>query len=151
MFKAVYRYWTSDESNIFRDYKDALFGFVVLVLLPFLSLIAVWNTSGFAYKFDNTGTAFWAYSFPLISVSISGLSDAFARLEFNAEKNAKLVVRIVINLVAGLLAGIMGWQWNLFLRLLPAILLVINGLLLIYEIATNIIFTIGLSPLAAKE
>lgn len=77
--------------------------------------------------------------------------DAITRLEFNAKKNPKLVVRIVINSLAALLAGIMGGQENLFMRLIPALLLSINGLLLIREIRANVITSIKLSPWAAKE
>jgi hypothetical protein len=114
-------------------------------------LISIWRTNGFVCGLDNIGTVFWAYSFPLISIGISGLFDAITRLESNAQKNPKLVVRIVINSFAALLAGIMGGQAYLILRLLPALLLSINGLLLLREIKANIITSIKLSPWAAKE
>lgn len=150
MIKTIYTYWHSDESNIFGDYKDALFGFTVLVLLPLLSIISIWQTSGFVCELDSKGTVFWAYSFPLISIGISGLFDAVARLELNAPKNPKLVVRIVINSFAALLAGIMGGQGNIIFRLIPALLLSVNGLLLIREIWANIVTSIMLSKWAAK-
>lgn len=150
MINAIYTYWHSDESNIFGDYKDALFGFTVLVLLPLLSIISIWQTSGFVCELDRNGTVFWAYSFPLISIGISGIFDAVTRLEINAPKNPKLVVRIVINSFAALLAGIMGGQGSIIFRLIPALLLSVNGLLLIREIWANIVTSIMLSKWAAK-
>lgn len=151
MIKTIYRYWRSDESNIFGDYKDALFGLVVLVLLPSLSLFSIWKTQGFVCKLDNMGTVFWAYSFPLISVGTSGIFDAIARLEVNAQKNFKLGARIFFNFLAVLLAGAMGGQEKIIPRLIPAFLLTINGLLLLQEIWANIVMSIRLSPWAAKE
>lgn len=150
MIKAIYTYWHSDESNIFGDYKDALFGFTVLVILPLLSIVSIWQTSGFVCELDNNGTAFWAYSFPLISIGISGLFDAITRLEASSPKNPKLVVRIVINSLAVLLANIMDGQGNIMFRMIPTLLLSINGLLLLCEIWANIVTSIMLSPWAAK-
>lgn len=86
-----------------------------------------------------------------MAVGISGLFDAIARMESNAQKNPKLIVRIVINSLAALLAGVMGGQANIFLRLIPAVLLSINGLFLVREIKANIVTSIRLSPWAAKE
>ena len=91
------------------------------------------------------------YSFPLISIGVSGLCDAVARLEYKAQKNPKLVVRIVVNFISVLLAGVMGGQDKIFPRLIPALMLAISGLLLLREIKANIITSIMLSKWAAKE
>lgn len=82
---------------------------------------------------------------------MSGLFDAIARLEPNAQKNPKLVVRIVMTSLAALLAGVMGGREKIILRLIPALLLSISGLLLLREITANIITSIKLSKWAAKE
>lgn len=84
-------------------------------------------------------------------MSVSGLFDAVARLEFKAQKNPKLVVRIVLNAFAALLAGVMGGQEKIFPRLIPALLLFICGLLLLREIWANVVTSIMLSKWAAKE
>lgn len=141
----------SDESNIFRDYKDALFGFAVLVVLPLLSLFSVWKTRGFVYNADGIGLAFWSYSFPLISISISGLFDAITRIEPNAKRNPKLVVRIVFNSIAALLSGVMCGSTTAVLRLVPAALLSVNGLLLLREIGANVTLSIRLSEWGANK
>ena len=53
--------------------------------------------------------------------------------------------------VATLLAGVMGGQENIFLRLIPALLLGISGLLLLREIMANVFTSIMLSKWAAQE
>ena len=53
--------------------------------------------------------------------------------------------------LASLLAGVMGGQEKIILRLIPALLLSISGLLLLREIKANVITSIRLSKWAAKE
>ena len=122
-----------------------------MFVLPLLSLLSVWRTRGFIYSADNIGLAFWSYSFPLISISASGLFDAITRIEPNAKRNPKLVVRIVLNSIAALLSGVMCGSSATALRLVPAALLSVNGLFLLREIGANVTLSIRLSEWGANE
>lgn len=140
LIKAIRAYWKDDASLVFRTARDALFGFAVLVVLPFLSVIALVATGAFVYPNDANGAAFWPYSFPLMSIGAAGMLDSFARIEYKPRinANAKLVVRITINDVAVAMAGVAGGQNNCYLRLIPALLLVGNGCLLLGEMGKTI-------------
>lgn len=57
MLKRVIRnYWLAEETNIFRNYRDALAGFVALVIIPAVSIFFVLFTDGYT---------FWSYTFRL--------------------------------------------------------------------------------------
>lgn len=94
---------------------------------------------------------FWAYSFPLMSIAISGIFDAIARIESKSPKNPKLAIRIVVDSIAVLLTALIGGHGDIFSRLIPAIMLGIAGLSLIYEIIMNVVTAIKVSKWAAGE
>lgn len=84
-----------------------------------------------------------------MSIAISGIFDAVARMESKSPKNPKLIARIVVDSLTVILAAIIGGHGNLFSRLVPAIMLGAAGLSLIYEIYMNIVTAIKLSRWAA--
>lgn len=84
----VKRYWIAEETNIFKNYRDAIMGLVSLIIIPLFSICLVFAIEEYT---------FWNYSFPLISISWAGVYDCFGRFETKSPKNPKLVVRMVFN------------------------------------------------------
>ncbi|MFQ9702569.1 MAG: hypothetical protein ACLR0U_10470 [Enterocloster clostridioformis] len=92
MLKRVIRnYWLAEETNIFRNYRDALAGFVALVIIPAVSIFFVLFTDGYT---------FWSYTFPFISISLAGAYDTYGRYNGHSPQNAKLVIRLIFDFLA---------------------------------------------------
>ena len=87
----VKRYWIAEETNIFKNYRDAIMGLVSLIIIPLFFICLVFAVEEYT---------FWNYSFPLISISWAGVYDCFGRFETKSPKNPKLVVRMVFNGIA---------------------------------------------------
>lgn len=145
----ILRYWKAPENNIFRDYADALYGFVTLIILPLLSLAAIWRTNGFTQETGTSG--FWSYSYPIMAIGIAGLFDAVARIESKSSKNIKLAVRIVLNSVAIVCAAAFHSCQQVRLKFFPVIILLLCGVVLLREMWDSVTFAICLSKWAARE
>lgn len=116
-------------SFIFRNYKDALAGAVVLVFMPAFSICMA------ACVKDYT---FWNYTFPLLSISLAGLYDTYGRYEGEAPKNLKLGVRVLFNSVSIFFSALSIGVENAILPYISPILLFICGLFLVFEIFNRI-------------
>lgn len=124
--RVIKNYWLAEETNIFRNYRDALAGFVVLVMIPAVSVF-------FVLFIDNY--TFWSYSFPLISISLAGAYDTYGRYNGkDSPKNPKLVVRFVLDLLAIFFAAFSIGRNNMILPYVAPILLLVCGLFLTAEI-----------------
>lgn len=129
--------WFSEESNIFRNYGDALAGFVVLVIIPAMSIGLVISTASIS---------FWNYTFPLVSISLAGVYDTYGRYSGKSPKNVKLVFRAVFNSVAIIFAVIATDMDNRKLSFIAPCLLFLCGLLLIREIRNRLKTAFQINP-----
>ncbi len=129
LIKIVNNYWNAEDTNIFKNYTDALAGLVVLVIVPALSII-------FAICVEKY--TFWNYTFPLLSISLAGIYDTYGRYEGESPKNLKLAVRIIVHCFAIFFAALCIGVESIILPFVSPILLCVCGLLLIYEIYNRI-------------
>ena len=123
------------KTNIFRNYIDALFGVIPLVILPAASLFPTL----FITEVD-----FWNYTFPIFCISMAGIYDAYGRMEQKQPKNIKLGIRIALNSIALLLSCIL-LNCGKNVRLIPSVLLIICGATLIREIVQRVVTSIQMS------
>lgn len=129
--------WLAEETNIFKNYRDALAGLVVLILIPFLSIWLV------IYTDDYT---FWSYTFPFLSISLAGAYDTYGRYEGNSPKNYKLVIRVILDFTAFFFAVFSIGTDSLVLPYIAPALLVLCGLFLTFEIYNRVKRAILISP-----
>lgn len=127
--RVISNYWLAEETNIFRNYRDALAGFVALVMIPAVSVFFVLFTDNYT---------FWSYSFPLISISLAGAYDTYGRYNGRSPKNAKLVVRLIFDFLAIFFAALSVGNNNMILPYIAPILLFVCGLFLTFEIYNRV-------------
>lgn len=133
---AAKKYWFDLETNIFKNYIDAILGSLVLIVLPAISLIS-------AVIVDTTT---WAnYLFPIVSICLAGIYDTYGRYEPGSPKNIKLGVRVVFDLIAMFLAALLVGESELILRLIAPGLLLLLGLSLVIEVIWRVKTAIELS------
>lgn len=137
LLKTCKNYWIAEETNIFKNYKDALAGLIVLVLVPAISVLLVVFTDDYS---------FWNYTFPLLSISLAELYDTYGRYEGKSPKNQKLVTRIIINMLAIFFSALCMGTENRGLPYIAPILLLLCGLLLTVEIYNRVKKAILISP-----
>lgn len=123
------------KTNIFKNYIDALFGIIPLVLFPAISLFAALLA---------TEADIWNYTFPISCIGIAGIYDAYGRMENHQPKNVKLGIRITLNGIASLLSVIL-LNYNKYMRLIPGAVLTICGVLLLREIWERVTTSIQMS------
>lgn len=128
------KYWI--ETNIFKNYFDAFLGIIVLICLPLCSLIMVFTS-------DNTG--FWSYVFPLSSISLAGVYDAYGRYEKGAPQNFKLGTRVVLDFMAMFLAACVSNIDKTWKHYIPSIILLLSGGILLFEAINRIKTAIEIS------
>lgn len=133
--QTVSAYWTDLKTNIFRNYIDALFGIIPLVLLPAISLFPTMLIA------DAT---VWNYTFPISCIGIAGIYDAYGRMENHRPKNIKLGIRIALNSIA-FLSSVILLNCNNYVRLIPGSILTICGILLLREIWQRVTTSIQMS------
>lgn len=132
--KDIKEYFNDIDANIFRNYRDALFGSIVLIILPIVSLV---------YTFAVLETPqFFSYLFPLLSICIAGAYDAYGRFGENKRNKSKLRFRIICDLIALFVAIVATWLKNIVLVVIAPSILVLSGLLLVYEIFYRVITAI---------
>lgn len=135
--RVITNYWLSEETNIFRNYIDALIGLVVLVVIPAISILFVLLTSNYT---------FWSYTFPFISISFSGAYDTYGRYEGASPRNVKLVVRVIFDFLAIFFATLSIRTNSKILPYIAPILLFVSGLFLTFEIYNRVKKAILISP-----
>lgn len=133
----IKNYWLAEETNIFKNYKDALAGLLVLIVIPALSVFFVIYTDEYT---------FWSYTFPFVSVSLAGVYDTYGRYDGVSPKNAKLVVRVVFDFLAIFFAAISIGNDGGVLPYVAPILLSVCGLFLTFEIYNRIKRAVLISP-----
>lgn len=137
MLEAISAYWKALENNIFKNYFDAIFGLIPLVLLPAASLLPAL----LAGEAD-----LWNYTFPICCISIAGIYDAYGRWEEHQSRNVKLGIRIALNCLALLLSAILvPFNCGTLVRCIPGALLAFCGVMLIGEIYQRVKTSIQMS------
>ncbi len=136
LIQVIKNYWLSEETNIFKNYKDALAGFIVLVVTPGFSLLFVLCTDSYT---------FWSYTFPFISISLAGAYDTYGRYDGTSPKNAKLVVRLIFDFLAIFFAALSVGINNMVLPYVAPTLLFICGLFLTLEIYNRVKIAVMIS------
>ena len=117
--ETIKKYWVDEESNIYKNYVDAILGMIALLVLPGVSLFTV------VYVSDSN----WAnYTFPLLSICFAGLYDTYGRYEFHSAKNIKLAIRAVVDILALFLACLFTGSDSVWLLILPTAVLLLCGL-----------------------
>lgn len=137
LMKIIKKYWIDENTNIFKNYKDALAGLLALIIIPALSI-------GFTTHIDKP--TFWNYAFPLLSISLAGLYDTYNRYEVRSPKNTKLLIRTIFNFTSIFFSAISIGSKSIILPYISPILLFVCGLLLIFEIYSRVKMAILISP-----
>lgn len=135
IIQAAFSYWTDMKTNIFKNYIDALFGIIPLVIIPACSILPVLLI---------TEIDLWNYTFPISCISIAGIYDAYGRLEERNPKNLKLCIRMGLNGIALFLSSIL-LNCGECVRLIPGIILMVCGVMLLREIFQRIATAIQMS------
>lgn len=133
----IKNYWNAENTNIFNNYRDALAGSVVLVVVPALSVF-------FAVFVERY--TFWNYTFPLLSISLAGLYDTYGRYDQGSPKNQKLMVRAIVHFVSIFFAALCIGIESKVLPYISPCLLCVCGLFLISEIYRRVKSAILISP-----
>lgn len=136
LLRRLLDYWTSTKSNIFKNYIDAIFGAIVLLVVPACALVTVFFVTD----------ATWAnYTFPLLTICVSGAYDTFGRYSPTSPAKAKLICRWVMEGIVVFFAALFtncDTRWPLFIA--PALLL-ICGLLVLREVYERISTAIAIN------
>ena len=134
---SIKRYWSSPETNIFNGAVDALLGSIILIVLPFVSLIS-------AVSVDATT---WAnYAFPIMSICLAGAYDTYGRYQSHSPNNIKLGIRVFLDFLAILTAAFCVGRNGIGYRLAAPIILTVTGLSIIFEVWKRVTTAIKLSP-----
>lgn len=125
-------YFYNEEYYIFRNCFDALLGLLILVVIPIVSIILT-------FEIDQN-VDFFNFCFPIISICLAEIYDAYGRKDGNPKKGIVLNIRIVfsvISLLSLIFVFILGkCYW------IPSAILVLNALLIIVEIILRFNYTI---------
>lgn len=130
-------YWLDENTYIFKNYKDALLGGVVLLVLPVFSLVSTFSVEQVAGN---------NFLFPIVSMSLAGAYDTYGRYKANSPRNFKLAFRLFLDMLAiffSALAYKLDSSWLRFVA--PSILVICGGTLLI-EIFIRVDLAVKLSP-----
>lgn len=122
--------------NVFYN-VDAVLGIVILICLPLGSLISI-NIS--------KNTDFWSYAFPLISIALAGIYDAYGRYEKNSSKNFKLCIRVILDTLAIFFGAYFSNVNLIWKHYIPSIILLFSGIMLLSEAINRIKTAIEISP-----
>lgn len=128
--KTIINYFIDPETNIFKNYIDALLGTIILIVLPAFSLVSLTETLNNATLVN--------YVFPVWSICLAGAYDTYGRYEYKSPKNIKLGTRLVFDALACILALIAVAVQNKVLIVLAPIILIIPGLLLCFEVYSRV-------------
>ena len=128
--KTIKNYFTDPDTNIFKNYIDALLGSVILIILPMLSLISSIGVWGNANVVN--------YVFPISSICLAGAYDAYGRYEYKSPKNLKLGIRIAFDGVAIVLSLIAIAIQSKILTVIAPVVLIVPGVLLCFEVYSRV-------------
>lgn len=93
--------WMSDESNIFNDWRDALFGFAISICLPFMSLLSLIFTKELNYAQDSMQRGVEAELAPPTQDSYNGIIKIRKSLEENPFAFTHEIIHYVFDVGVG--------------------------------------------------
>ena len=134
--RVLKNYLKDPDTNIFKNYIDALFGVLVLLMLPAISIVLVCISNPRGYI---------EYAFSIQCVVFASLYDAYARYEYKHPRNSKLAFRSCLNVVALLVALALKDETNVLLKIIAPTLLSGSGLLILSEAVHRIKTAIEIS------
>lgn len=137
IFKIVVAYYKDSSTIIYRNWIDALTSTITFILLPFLSIFLILSS-------DNH--SFWQYSFPLLSIALTGICDSVSR--YDGERKTivpKVTARIVFDALALILACSISKTTISWLFWIPPVILILSGMFLLYDAWKQIHTTILIS------
>lgn len=129
IIKTIKCYWIDVNTNIFSNCGQAVAGFIPLLIIPTLSLTMTIHIESYT---------FWSYTFPLTSISISGIYDSYGRYIPNSPSKYKLLVRVALNLIVILLSMYCANSDGGILVYIAPIILILIGILLSVEMISKI-------------
>ncbi len=118
-------YISDPETNIFKNYIDAMLGMVVLLVFPLLSAVSLFSI------LDNVNL--YNYVFPLASICVAGAYDTYGRYTPNSSRNLKLGFRLIIDVMVVLLSLIALATQSKALVILAPLLLMLPGVMIVEE------------------
>lgn len=130
-------YWLAEETNIFKSYTDALCGLIILIVIPGLSV---------CFAIQTEHCTFWNYTFPFLSISLSGLYDTYGRYHGESARTPKLLIRMIFHFLSIFFSALCAGTDSQLLPLIPPLLLCVCGLLLLFEIYHRIKRAVLVSP-----
>lgn len=137
IIKTLKNYIKDPDTNIFKNHIDALLGSIILILLPFLSILSSIVTINEASLVN--------YAFPISSICLAGAYDTYGRYEAGSPRNFKLAVRIFFDFSAIALALIALVAKNNILLILAPVILLFPGLMIISEVYNRVKTAIEIS------
>lgn len=134
--QALKRYialWNNQETYIFNSCLDAIWGMVVMVILPAMSLYYVVSSNDIVWS---------SYGFPIFSLSAAALYDCYARYSSEQEagnnvkiKRSKLIIRGLLHILTLLLSLLIcGNQALERVRWCPFVFLTFSAIILLREV-----------------
>lgn len=140
--ETIVGYWFNSKTNIFKNYFDAIWGAVCLIIVPAISFFTV-------LFIEEKG---WAnYTFPISSICLAGLYDTYGRYEPNSPKNVKLAIRALFDIIAFVTTCLLTNTTSVFLSIIPSLILILCGLCLSVEAFTQVKYAIQISEWAISE
>lgn len=130
IIKTLKNYFKDPDTNIFRNHIDALLGSIILIILPFLSILSSIETINEASLVN--------YAFPIASICLAGAYDTYGRYETGNPRNFKLAVRIFFDFSAIALALVALVVKNNILLILAPVILLFPGLMIISEVYNRV-------------
>lgn len=86
----------------------------------------------------------WNYTFPILSICVAGIYDAYGRYKQGASRNVKLGIRAGVDFLSLILSAVLVNEiW--YIRLIPTGLLALCGIALIFEVVIRVLTTIQMS------
>ena len=142
IFKTIKNYTKDPNTNIFKNYIDALLGTVILIILPLLSVLSLIKIFNEANLFN--------YAFPIVSICLAGAYDTYGRYENGSPKNTKLIIRIVFDFCSLLLSLVALIVQSKCLIVLAPIMLLLPGVMILFEVYNRVKTAIEISPWYAQ-
>jgi len=134
--QTIKKYWFDEQTNVFNNYIDAIFGLIVLVCFPALTVLPVAILESVDW---------FNYVFPIISVSCAGMYDAYGRYTAKSPRNLKLGMRVSIDVLAIVLAALFCGVNSRILWAIPPVMLFVCGIGLVVEALERIKVAIEIS------
>lgn len=111
---------------MFNTGLEAAGGALILLVFPLISVVTIGHQI-----MSNQPPEFFSFSYPILTISLSDVYDAFGRLGEDIMKNRKVYLRIILSILSFLLALCLTFSDEMtLLHATPILPILLNGLLL---------------------